>query len=137
MECRPLKLSPLWVLVVVLLIGAGRSARGDEDDETERLAAKYYARDQVVLSDQTRVDLLSEDWAIEVEYARVWKSSIGQAVHYSIVANRDYPEGKRAPAVLLLIQDPVRDRKYVIQCGRVCRRLGINLFWELVGDVPP
>ena len=38
---------------------------------------------EVRLEDATRVDLLTDTHAIEIEHAQNWKEAIGQALHYA------------------------------------------------------
>jgi len=43
---------------------------------------------EVRLNDGTRVDCLTKDYAIEVEFAKKWTQAIGQALHYSLKTNK-------------------------------------------------
>jgi len=60
------------------------------------------------LSDKTRVDCLTDDYAIEFDFADKWAESIGQAKYYSIRTGR-------APGVVLIMEDPEKDFKYLIR----------------------
>ena len=46
--------------------------------------------------DYTRVDCLTDKYAVEFDFANKWHESIGQALHYSIMS------GKKAKVVLIL-----------------------------------
>lgn len=52
------------------------------------------------LPDKTRADCLTNDYAIEFDFANKWAESIGQALHYGLVT------GKKPKVVLIL------DNKY-------------------------
>ncbi|MBZ0308648.1 MAG: hypothetical protein K8I82_21455 [Anaerolineae bacterium] len=58
-----------------------------------------------VLEDGTRVDCLTPDHAIEVDFARKWYEGVGQALHYARMTDR-------CPGVLLIIEHP-DDCKYL------------------------
>jgi len=53
------------------------------------------------------VDLLTDEYAIEVEFANKWKQAIGQALWYGLQTNK-------RPAIVL-IKKSLRDQKYVNQ----------------------
>lgn len=100
------------------------AAAGDELAECRRLAPKYSAEAEVLLPDGSRCDLLSSEYAIEVDWAASkWKESIGQAVLYAIWMDRK-------PAVLLLVKDAEREKVDLLRCRLVCERLGVKMFVE-------
>ncbi|MBO6273792.1 hypothetical protein J6O48_13590 [bacterium] len=57
------------------------------------------------LSDRTRVDCLTDEYAIEYDWAKKWAESIGQAMYYSKMT------GKK-PAVAIIIKNP-EERVYI------------------------
>lgn len=60
---------------------------------------------EYVLSDRTRVDCLTDEYAIEFDYAKKWAEGVGQSLYYSSMT------GKK-PAVALILKTP-EDEKYV------------------------
>jgi hypothetical protein len=66
---------------------------------------------EYVLPDRTRVDCLTAEYAVEVDFARKWAEAIGQALYYASVT------GKR-PAVLLIMESP-SDVRYLKRLRRV------------------
>lgn len=109
------------------VFAAAAVCHADELAEARRLAPKYQAAVEVRLWDDTRVDLLSDEFAIEVDWAPKWAESIGQALYYAELT------GKK-PAVLLLVVDDPRERKHVYRAQTVCARHGIKLFVERVEE---
>lgn len=59
---------------------------------------------EFMLLDKTRVDCLTKDYAIEFDFAHKWAESIGQALYYSKMTNKN-------PAVVLILTKP-EDIKY-------------------------
>lgn len=57
------------------------------------------------LPDRTRVDCLTQEYAIEYDWAKKWAESIGQAMYYSKMT------GKK-PAVAIIIKNPY-ERIYI------------------------
>ncbi len=52
---------------------------------------------EYVLTDKTRVDCLTEDYAIEFDFGSKWAEAIGQSLHYGA-------ETGRQPGVVLIIE---------------------------------
>lgn len=77
--------------------------------------AKFYEKDYVnkhctgqieyVLPDKTRIDCLTDEYAIEFDFAKKWAESIGQSLYYA------KKTGKK-PAVAIIISKPY-DYKYI------------------------
>ena len=59
--------------------------------------AGYPAQVEVVLGDQSRVDILMEHYAVEIDWAPKWAESIGQSLYYALRTSRK-------PAVILLLE---------------------------------
>lgn len=118
-----------WIIVclsVLVLIGFTVAFAG-EKEETQRLAPKYKADQEVRLWDATRVDLLSETHAIEVDYAPKWAEAIGQSAYYALVS-------KKKPGIILLVKDVKKERRYVYRCQTVCAKYDIDLWIERVEE---
>jgi len=51
---------------------------------------------EIVLDDKSRVDILTDTFAIEVDFGKKWAESIGQSLYYSALT------GKKAGVLLIL-----------------------------------
>ena len=60
---------------------------------------------EYVLSDKTRVDCLTEEYAIEYDWAHKWAESIGQSLYYAHMTGLK-------PAVAIILKRP-EDEKYI------------------------
>ena len=76
-----------------------------------------------VLPDKTRIDCLTDEYAIEYDYAKKWAESIGQSLYYA------KKTGKK-PAVAIIISKP-SDRKYIQRIEAI--EQGITIF-EILAD---
>ena len=74
------------------------------------------------LPDATRVDILTEDLAIEVDFAKKYYEAIGQACHYAEMT------GKK-PAILLIVREKYEE-KYIAAAARVCKSAKIRVGGE-------
>lgn len=113
------------VLAVIIWISLLYNTYGGELEECQRLAPLYNANVEVVLWDNTRVDLVNEEYAIEVDWANKWQQAIGQSVYYSIVTNKK-------PAIILLVNDLDQDLRHTLRCQLVCMKLDIKLYIEKI-----
>ena len=75
---------------------------------------------EVVLQDRTRVDCLTQRYAIEVDFAKKWAESIGQSLYYASLTGKE-------PAIGLIIDLP-KEQRYLKRIKRLCELYDIKLF---------
>lgn len=108
----------LWVIIAILavaLIGViaycstypFKNAEFEEGKEKYREAdyVNAYCKGEIEyrLPDRTRVDCLTEEYAIEFDWAKKWAESIGQSLYYA------HMTGKK-PAVAIIVKSSKDDR---------------------------
>lgn len=79
-------------------------------------------RTEVTLHDGSRVDCLTENYAVEVEFANKAFEGLGQAIHYARITGTD-------PAILMIIETP-GDWKYFNRIRRTAKQRGVKL-WHI------
>lgn len=77
-----------------------------------------FGQQEFVLWDNTRVDCLTKDYAIEFDFAKKWAESVGQSLYYAKMT------GKK-PAVALILTD-LEDYRFVKRVERLDN--GIKIF---------
>jgi len=102
-------------MIILLLIFSAT-----ENDYSDVLANQLDGQREVRLWDDTRVDILTDEYAIEVDWAYKWAEAIGQSLYYGIVT------GKK-PMIIILIKDNTKDKKYIYRCQTICTKYGIKL----------
>lgn len=123
-----LKASFLVIVISVACLAmqpASEPRKLSEAEHAEALAEKYGAALEVVQWDKTRIDFVTDDYVIEIDFAYKWAEAIGQALYYAIADPSD-----RLPAIVLLV-DKGQDR-FAHRCQAVCAAHGIKLFVERV-----
>lgn len=80
----------------------------------------FEAYTEVVQPDGSRVDILIDGYAIEVEWAHKWEEAIGQSVLYGLETNCK-------PCVILLLKGDSGEDENYLRCLAVCSHLGIHL----------
>ena len=79
------------------------------------------------LTDGTRVDCLTKEYAVEVEYAPKWAESIGQALYYAQSTGRK-------PGVLMILQND-KDERFLKRLRVVAKEQGIKVWTAHPKDV--
>ena len=69
------------------------------------------------LPDKTRVDCLTDEYAIEFDWAKKWAESIGQSLYYSKITGKQ-------PAVAIIIKSS-KDMKYIERIRKACSDIKI------------
>jgi len=80
---------------------------------------KLGGRIEYVLFDKTRVDCLTKEYAIEVDWAKKWAEGIGQALYYAEITNKK-------PAVGLIVGGS-KDQKYLKRLKTVADEFNIKI----------
>lgn len=96
------------------------SRKRNEVSWSKELAGRLGAAAEYRTADGSRVDILTDRCAIEVEWCRKWKESVGQALFYAQQTGRN-------PAVILLMEDDQLDEADYLRCLSVCAVTGIDL----------
>ncbi len=69
----------------------------------EAWCKKMGGETEVVLDDRTRVDCITSEYAVEVDFAPKWAESVGQSLYYALKTGRK-------PGVLLILEKPGDER---------------------------
>ncbi len=83
---------------------------------------------EVRLQDKTRIDCLTDKYAIEFDFANKWAESIGQALYYASST------GKEA-GIVLIIENPEKDLKYLKRLKNVTKKYNIKVWTITPEDV--
>ncbi len=120
----------LRVLIVLLIVSAAvyfylsgtrRHKRDKEQYYQTQLCNDLGGVMEQRLLDRTRVDCLTDTYAIEVDFARKWAESAGQSLYYALMT------GKK-PAVGLIIRDSAKDERRMKRLEKLGERYHIKIF---------
>jgi len=73
------------------------------------------------LPDRTRIDCLTNTYAIEVDFAKKWAESVGQSLYYAQMT------GKK-PAVGLIVDGSQKDLRHLKRLKLLARKYRIKIF---------
>jgi hypothetical protein len=114
------------IVILILVITVGfyelfkKPVKKYERYYQTQLCNKLNGKMEYVLKDRTRVDCLTDHYAIEVDFARKWAESIGQSLFYAEMTDK-------APAIGLIV-DSGKDEKYLKRLKLIANKFNIKIF---------
>ena len=79
------------------------------------------------LLDRTRIDCLTDEYAIEVDFSKKWAESVGQSLYYAEMT-------QKKPAVGLIVRDNKKDRRHMKRLEVLANKYDIKIFKIERGD---
>ena len=111
----------LIFLLSFFFIGCSHSAKKYNEKHYQTLLCKKLDGEmEYTLKDKTRVDCLTDEYAIEVDYAKKWAEGIGQSLHYA------HMTGKK-PAIGFIMNDGT-DQRYFKRLNTLAEKYHIKVF---------
>ena len=105
---------------VLLFSGCGHKKHKEKYYQTQLCNDLDGVMEQSLL-DRTRVDCLTDEYAIEVDFAKKWAESIGQSLYYAEMT------GKK-PAVGLILRDTKKDERRLHRLQVMADKYQIKIF---------
>jgi len=111
----------ITLLATLLFTSSALAAHLHKEKEyQEKWCARTGGVTEYRLEDGTRVDCLTESYAVEFDFAPKWAESIGQALYYSLMT------GKR-PGVVLIMENE-GDERYLDRLNSVAEKHNIKVW---------
>jgi len=116
-----MRYSLLIILSILLFGGCSRTTpkKYHEKHYQVILCDELNGKIEVVLEDRTRVDCLTDEYAIEVDFAKKWAEGIGQSLYYGYMTDKK-------PAVALIVGE--KDARYLKRLKKVANELDIKIY---------
>jgi len=97
-----------FIVFILLTINCAHCAQHQYSEKTyqEHWCKARGGQLEYRLSDKTRVDCLTDKYAVEFDFANKWHECIGQALYYG-------QKTKRTPACVLIMENGEKDIKYL------------------------
>lgn len=111
-----------FIVIISLLFTACSSTtkKYHEKHYQTLLCNKLGGKMEYVLKDRTRVDCLTDEYAIEVDFAKKWAESIGQSLFYADMTDKQ-------PAVGFIMDDK-KDKRYYKRLNAIAKKYQIKIF---------
>lgn len=113
-------------IIAVLAATLTTAHAGHIHREAEYRDAWCKGKTEVLLDDGTRVDCLTDHYAVEIDFAAKWAEGIGQALHYACQTGK-------TPAAALIIERP-SDWRLFHRAKCAASRAGVIL-WPIRRDL--
>ncbi|MDP6771670.1 MAG: hypothetical protein QF704_13290 [Anaerolineales bacterium] len=118
----------LITLVVVLFAGTVHAEHIYKEKEYQECwCDKAGGVTEYGLPDKTRVDCLTDEYAIEFDFAEKWAEAIGQSLHYAEMTNRK-------PGIVLIIERK-GDERHLKKLEPIARKNNIRIWIMKPSDI--
>lgn len=84
---------------------------------------------EFILPDKARVDCVTETHAIEFDFAHKWAESIGQALYYAEVLQKE-------AGIVLIVENEEKDQRYIERIKTVAKKHNIKLWLMYPNEMP-
>jgi hypothetical protein len=119
----------LVFLIGMLLITTGLFSQEKQRESyyQEEFAKVLKGETEIVLPDRTRVDIVTEKYAIEVDFGYKWAEAIGQALYYEKMLDKQ--------AGVLLVLEGREEERFLNRLMTVAVEHGIKVWvWDWTND---
>jgi len=111
-------------LLLLFLIGTAQAAHQNKEKEyQDAWCSKIKGQTEYKLDDNARVDCLTEDYAIEFDFAPKWGESIGQALYYGLKTGK-------TPGVVLIMENEANEGQFWARLKAVADKYKIQI-WKM------
>ena len=111
----------LLLIFPLLFLGCSSSTKKYHEKHYQTLLCNELGGEiEFTLKDRTRVDCLTEEYAIEVDFAKKWAEGIGQSLYYAHMTDRK-------PAIGFII-DLQKEERYLKRLTTLAGEYGIKIF---------
>jgi len=108
------------VIIAMFLMSQTQTTRQKEVYYQDKFAEIIKGSTSVTLWDKTEVDILTDTFAIEVDFSEKWAESIGQSLYYAEMTNRK--------AGVLLVVNSNLDERFIRRLMTVAMRKDITVW---------
>ncbi len=116
------------ILIIIFIFPAPLLAKREHPEKwyQQKWCEAHRGQIEVVLSDGTRCDCVTDTHAIEFDFGNNWAEAVGQSAYYALQT------GKKAGIVLIL--ETVKDRKYWIRLNTTIQHFNLPIDTWNVGN---
>ena len=114
----------LFILFLVPAVVYGKESKCHK--YFERDYQKYWCEinngtQEYRLPDKTRVDCVTDNYAIEFDFAKKWAEAVGQSLYYAEVLQKN-------PGIVLISENGEKDKKFINRLNFIAEKFGIKVW---------
>ena len=126
MICRTI-ISIFGILILISIVIIGnlsliKPVENYKESDYQTIFLEYVnGHEEVVLDDRSRVDIITNEHAIEIDYANKWAEAVGQSLFYALKTNKK-------PGIVLILKDNKNNNNYIKRTKLVSNQYDITLW---------
>ena len=109
------------LVVSVVVAGCAEKKKHNEKYYQTQLCNELDGLMEQSLLDRTRIDCLTDEYAIEVDFSKKWAESVGQSLYYAEMT------GKK-PTVALIVRETKKDKRHLKRLEVLANKYDIKIF---------
>ena len=109
------------LVVSVVVAGCAEKKKHNEKYYQTQLCNELDGVMEQSLLDRTRIDCLTDEYAIEVDFAKKWAESIGQSLYYAAMT-------EKKPGIGFILRDNKKDSRYLKRVKVLADKYHIKIF---------
>jgi len=110
----------ITIAVAILFAGCSEKKHQEKYYQTQLCDELDGVMEQSLL-DRTRVDCLTDEYAIEVDFAKKWAEAVGQSLYYALMT-------EKKPAIGLIVRDSKKDERRMKRLRVLAEKYHIKIF---------
>jgi len=111
----------ILLIFPLLFIGCSQTTKKYYEKHYQTLLCNELGGEmEYVLQDKTRVDCLTDEYAIEVDFAKKWAEGVGQSLYYAHMTGRK-------PAVGFIMNSE-KDKRYFKRINALAKEYEIKIY---------
>jgi len=110
-----------FLVLAVFINGCSEAKKHNEKYYQTQLCNELNGVMEQSLLDRTRVDCMTDEYVIEVDFAKKWAEAVGQSLYYAEMT------GKK-PAVGFIVRDNKKDRRHLKRLEVLAKKYQVKIF---------
>jgi len=110
----------VFVILLLLLSGCSEKKHNEKYYQAKLCNELGGVMEQRLL-DRTRVDCLTDEYAIEVDFSKKWAEAVGQSLYYAIMT-------EKKPAVGFIVGEGKKEKRRLKRLERLADKYHIKVF---------
>ncbi len=110
-----------FIAISLLFSGCTKEKKHNEKYYQTQLCNELNGVMEQSLLDRTRIDCLTDEYAIEVDFSKKWAESVGQSLYYAEMT-------EKKPAVGLIVRETKKDKRHMKRLRVLADKYDIKIF---------
>lgn len=111
-----------FIIIIFIMLTNCAFAKHNHLEREYQLSwwTKFGGELECVLEDGSRVDIVTDEYAIEFDFIEKWAEAIGQSLYYAYALNKK-------PMIVIIVENPNKAEKNLRKLRRISEKLEIKV----------